>query len=153
MRLVYLDRAGAYIDSTNLYLVADRKSKKEKGGKKIFFTWTNMESVQLSTCNLTTPNYTKIGQNILYFIIVSRWYLNTATLGCQTLTVPCSILTNLANSQVTAFSPLGNGQSYGRDQGESALKDPAVASIADRLVITPAQVLTHHSGYPKQHVN
>merc|ERR1712032_554994 len=58
----------------------------------------------------------------------------------------CRRLVDLAKSegiQVTAFSPLGNGQSYHMVgyQDVSALKEPAVTNIASKLGVTPAQVV------------
>merc|ERR1712018_292733 len=58
----------------------------------------------------------------------------------------CRRLVDLAKSeciQVTAFSPLGNGQSYHMVgyQDVSALKEAAVTDIATKLGVTPAQVV------------
>ena len=44
--------------------------------------------------------------------------------------------------KVTAFSPLGNGQSYSKlgFQEISSLKDPVILNIAQKLNVTAAQV-------------
>jgi len=60
-------------------------------------------------------------------------------LQCRRLLQYCKLL----GIQVTAFSPLGNGESYSNMgyQGLSSISEPLVLSIADRLGVSPAQVV------------